>query len=121
NNFPFFLLATVSILHREREANFKPRPNLPRSLSALSSREFLLPYFIASNNSSSSIPTPLSTTVIYISCGLGGESISIIDALAEILLSTISASAASNVYPICLSKFIKILDDGGLLFFILIF
>ena len=47
---------TVSFLHWDKEADFKPKPKRPRSDSERPVRFCSLPYFIASNSSSDDIP-----------------------------------------------------------------
>src|SRR5450759_1906715 len=58
-NFADFV-ATVSLLHWEKDAVFRPRPNLPRSSGSLSSRGLLLPGRMALIKSFSLIPQPSS-------------------------------------------------------------
>ena len=48
-----------------READFKPKPNRPRSIPNDSARFCSLPYFIASNSSSDDIPWPSSQIATY--------------------------------------------------------
>mgnify|MGYP002710966147 CR=1 FL=1 len=107
---------TVSMRHWESDADFKPTPKRPKSLSPYSSRS--LPYFIALNNAASSIPTASSRIVIYkLSLLYEGKSIQMFFAFTDIELSIISANAVLNEYPIDLKEFIKISGDG--IFFIL--
>lgn len=68
-----FLLITVSLLHWENDADFNPSPKRPRSLSALCSPWWFVPYFIASNNSSDVIPHPLSHIATLQSDGSTGK------------------------------------------------
>ena len=96
---PSFLLATVSFLHWDKEADFKPKPNRPRSDSERPARFCSLPYFIASNSSSDDIPWPSSQIATYKFLGSIANRIEIRLASALMLLSTISATALSKEYP----------------------
>ena len=68
------------------------------------------PIFIDFSNSCSDIPSPLSEMIITCSCQL--NSMVIAEALADRLLSTISAIAVSGVYPTERSEESKILALG---------
>ena len=58
------------------------------------------------------MPLPSSSMVMCKSSSLTGTSIQTLWAVAEIELSTISAKAVLNVYPIDLIEFISTLGDG---------
>ena len=74
---------------------------------SLSSIGFLLPYCIAISISSSFIPFPLSRIAIN-APSTGKKYISTFVAFAAMLLSIISATAASREYPIALVDSINV-------------
>ena len=109
---PFFFDTTVSLLHCENEAVFNPRPKRPRSFKFRLHLGSVLPSLMACINSSLPSPSP-SSMIAILKSSEGIARIEIFLALAVIELSTISASALLNEYPISLRLSIKILGSGS--------
>ena len=95
--FPYFLLATVNTLHCDKEADFKPKPKRPNSISLSSFSSRSEPGNIALSSSVRVIPQPLSRKQKYGSSAMGSEKMRISVANAEILLSIISATAVEKL------------------------
>ena len=103
------MLTTTKRRHCDKEAALRPKPNLPRSSLSLLSKGLLLPYLIASYNSSFDIPHPLSNITIQGSAD-GSDKIDISSAFALILLSIKSAIAEEKEYP---NERIDSINDGA--------
>lgn len=106
------LLTTVSLRHCASDAVFRPSPNRPRSCDDLISAGLRLPCRIAFVSSAASMPWPSSRMATNGSCD-ASYSIRIVDALAEMLLSTRSATAVSAVYPIARIDSIRLAGSGS--------
>ena len=87
------MLATVSRRHCENDAVFRPKPKRPRSSAARESSGLRSPRRIARSSSTASMPTPSSRIATLLDSPSHAKRMATDRACAEMLLSTMSASA----------------------------
>lgn len=108
----FFFEITVNRRHWERLAVFRPSPKRPRSRTSRVTSGLRLPCLIASISSALHIPRPSSANATNGSSN-GENETSTAEHWAAMLLSTRSAMADSNEYPIARIASSKVDATGG--------